>query len=79
MALNDIDWAGFTRAQHQAVFGALANVHADVVSRVRVEEGRDNMTLLSLAVDLNAAMRAGDDDLVRRERAVAGGDLNALR
>lgn len=79
MALRDIDWAGFSRAQHQAAFSTLANVHEEVVSRVRVEEGRDNMTLLTLAVDLNAAMRAGDDDLVRRERALAGGDLDALR
>lgn len=79
MGLQDIDWAGFTRPQHQAVFAALANVHEDVVSRVQVGEGRDNMTLLTLAVDLNAAMRAGDDDLVRREQAAVGGDLSALR
>ncbi len=79
MGLKDIDWAGLSRPQHQAVFGAIANVHDEVVSRVRGEEGRDNTTLLTLAVDLNGAMRAGDDELVRRELAATGGDLNALR
>lgn len=79
MALQHIDWAVLTRAEHKAVFAALVNVHDDVVSRVQVGEGRDNMTLLTLAVDINAAMRTGDDDLVRRELESARGDHNALR
>ncbi|WP_136032523.1 hypothetical protein [Microbacterium sp. PF5] len=75
--LKDIQWSDLTRLQHQAVFDALAQVHDEVVSRVDVENGTHNATLLTLAVDLNAAMRAGDDDLVRREHAAMSGDPRA--
>lgn len=79
MVLADIDWAALSRPQHEAVFAALVNVHDDVLSRVRVGEGRDNTTLFTLASDLNTAMGAGNDDLARRELAFIGGDVHALR
>lgn len=66
MVLN-IDWAGMTLGEHEQVFAVLCAVHAHTISRIRIGEGIDNTPLFNLVADINKAMHAGNDDLVRRE------------
>jgi hypothetical protein len=63
----NIDWASLSRSQHAAVFETLRTVHTDVINRVKIKDGHDNSDLFAIASDLNQAMHAGNDDLVRRE------------
>ena len=72
----NIDWASYTRPQHEAVFDVLAAVHADTISRIRVGEGIDNTPLFALATDINNAMHAGNDDLARREHRYEKADCD---
>lgn len=62
-----IEWESLTRHQHDAMFTALKDLHADVIGRVKAEEGHDNTLLLAFATELTRAMHAANDDLVRRE------------
>ena len=53
--------------EHKQVFAVIAAIHSATIDRIRVGEGIDNRPLFDLAHDLNNAMHAGNDDLVRRE------------
>lgn len=67
----DIDWNALTLPQHQAVLAALTQMHQEVISRVRIKDGHDNAALFAVAVEVNKAMHAGNDDLARRDHSMS--------